>query len=184
MKTLLELYLTFLKISSVTFGGGYTMLPMLKRDCVEAKNWVTEDELIDFYSASQGLPGIIAINVSILIGNKQKGFWGGVMAALGVISPCLVIITAIAMFLESFQENTIVKNALAGISVCVVALITDAIIGLWKKSIKDIIGIILFVIGFTVTAFTPISPVWLIIAAAVAGILIKSANSKTENKGV
>lgn len=93
MKTLIGIYLTFLKMGAVTFGGGYTMLPILQREVVERKRWVTSEEVMDFYAVSQGLPGIIAVNVSVFIGYHVRRVPGAVAAALGTVSPCLVIIS-------------------------------------------------------------------------------------------
>ena len=88
MKELLDIYLKFFKIGAVTLGGGYAMLPILRRDIVEKAKWLTEEEIMDFYAISQGLPGIIAVNVGGFIGYGRKKEAGAVAAALGVVSPC------------------------------------------------------------------------------------------------
>ena len=86
MKELFDLYLIFVKLGSVTFGGGYAMLPLLQREFVEKRNWVKDEELMDYFAIGQCTPGIIAINVSTFIGNKRKGLLGGVISTLGYVT--------------------------------------------------------------------------------------------------
>ena len=92
-------------MGSVTFGGGYAMLPILRKECVEKNKWITEEQVMDYYAVSQGLPGIIAVNVSVFIGYRRRKFAGGIAAALGCVSPCIIIISIIAAFLSNFQDN-------------------------------------------------------------------------------
>ena len=116
-----DLFLTFFKMGAVTFGGGYAMLPILQREVAENKKWSTEEELMDYFAIGQCTPGMIAVNVATFVGYKQKGFSGGLAATLGVITPSMLIITAIAIFLSSFAANPFVIHAFAGIRVCVSA---------------------------------------------------------------
>ena len=103
-------------MGSVTFGGGYAMLPILRKECVEKNKWITEEQVMDYYAVSQGLPGIIAVNVSVFIGYRRRKFAGGIAAALGCVSPCIIIISIIAAFLSNFQDNLIIKHAMSGVS--------------------------------------------------------------------
>ena len=178
LKELFEIYIIFFKMGAVTFGGGYAMLPILRREIVENRNWLTEEKVMDFYAISQGLPGIIAINVSVFIGYARHKVCGAVSAALGMVSPCIIIITIIAMCLSNFQDNIYVRNALSAISVCVCALILDSVISMWKKGVKDIFGAILFVLMLGCMVFTNISPIILVISAAILGVLAKSFKEK------
>ncbi len=174
MKDLLDLYLSFFKMGAVTFGGGYTMLPILKRECVEKRQWVSDEQVMDFYAVSQGLPGIIAVNVAVFIGYHVRRAGGGIAAALGCVSPCVVIISIIAAFFTNFQDNVIVREAMVGVSICVVALILDAVLGLWKKGVKDNIGIAVCALVFVLMEFTPVSPVPVIVGSALLGVLVKT----------
>ena len=184
MKELLNIYFKFFKIGAVTFGGGYAMLPILRRDIVEKAKCMTEEEIMDFYAISQGLPGIIAVNVGGFIGYGRKKEAGAVAAALGVVSPCLVIITIIAACLANFQNNVYVRHALSAVSVCVCALILDSIIAMWKKGVKDVFGIILFAVMLILMTFSEVSPVLMVVLSAVLGIVYKSMqNSKAEKGG-
>lgn len=183
MKQLLELFLTFAKIGVTTFGGGIAMLPILQREVVENKQWATENELTDYYAIGQCTPGIIAVNTATFIGYRQFGIWGGIVATLGVVFPSLVIITLIAAFLTNFAEIAWVKHAFAGIRVCVCALILDSVLKLGKKSIIDNRCIIIFLVVLGLSILTPISPVLIIIAAGIAGFLLKPDNKTKSVKG-
>lgn len=173
MKKLLELFLVFARIGAFTFGGGYAMLPLLQKEIVDKRGWATDEELVDYYAIGQCTPGIIAVNTATFIGYKQRGIPGAIFATFGIVFPSLVIITTIAAFFVDFQKFAIVNHAFGGIRVVVVALITDAIIKLWKKSVKDWVGIIVFAISFLAIVFLDISPIVIIIASAALGIIIK-----------
>lgn len=174
MKSWLELYLSFFKMGIVTFGGGYAMLPILQRELVERKKWISGEELLDYYAVSQGLPGIIAINVSVFIGYRRRKFPGATAAALGCVTPSLLIITLIAACLRNFQGNLYVQYALHGIAVCVAAMIFSAVMDFWKKGVRDIYGAVICVVTFLCTLLTDASPVLYVLSAALLGIVIKS----------
>ena len=173
MKELISIFISFFKMGSVTFGGGYAMLPILRKECVEKNKWITEEQVMDYYAVSQGLPGIIAVNVSVFIGYRRRKF-AGIAAALGCVSPCIIIISIIAAFLSNFQDNLIIKHAMSGVSICVVALILDAVLGLWKKGVRDIWGVFICLLVFFLTEFTPLSPIIIIISSGLAGIILKN----------
>ena len=172
MKELVELFLAFARIGGLTFGGGYAMLPMLQREAVEKKGWVTEEELMDYYAVGQCIPGVIAVNTAVFIGTKAKGLAGAIAASLGVISPSIVIIVAIAAFIQSFSELPIVQNAFAGIRVGVCVLILSAVLKLFKKAIIDKFTFGLFAVVFALSIFTDISPILFVILAAISGIAV------------
>ena len=173
MKELIELFLAFARIGGLTFGGGYAMLPMLQREVIKNKKWATEAELMEYYAVGQCIPGVIAVNTAVFVGNKVRGLLGAIAASLGVISPSIVIIVAIAAFIQSFSELEIVQNAFAGIRVAVCVLILTAVMKLFKKAIVDKFTFILFAIVFGLTVFVDISPIIFVIIAAIAGIAVK-----------
>ena len=173
MKDLLELFGLFFKIGLFSFGGGYAMLPLLQQEFCEKRDWLTPEELLDFFTIGQCTPGIIAVNTATFVGYKRKGSIGGVVATIGMVIPSLIIITVIAMFLQNFADYEIVKNAFAGIKACVCAMIINAVIKLWKNSIADKIALIIYGIILIVAVFTNISAVILVLVSGVAGIVIK-----------
>lgn len=185
MKELIYLFLLFARIGGLTFGGGYAMLPILQRELVENRGWVTEEELADYYAIGQCTPGIIAVNTATFIGAKRKGVIGGIIATLGVVTPSVIIISIIAAFLQNFADLPVVLHAFAGIQVCVCVLILNAVLKLWKKAVIDKITLIIFLIVALGSVFTNISPVIYVVLAAVAGIVIQNIRAKhpeTEEK--
>ena len=173
-RQLASLFLTFAKIGALTFGGGYAMLPMLQRELVEHHGWATEEELTDYFAIGQCTPGIIAVNVATFVGQKCCGVLGGVAATLGVVFPSLVIITVIAALLRNFAELALVKNAFAGIRVCVCVLILNAVVKLWKKAVVDVPTLLIFLAVLALAVFTALSPVVFVLCAALAGVLVKN----------
>ncbi len=123
LKKLFALFLTFAKVGVMTFGGGYAMLPILQREVVEKKGWVTEEELADYFAIGQCTPGVIAVNTATFVGQKLAGMAGGIVATLGVVFPPLVIISALAEVITRYAHLPWVQHAFAGIRVCVCVLI-------------------------------------------------------------
>ena len=169
-----ELFCTFAKMGAITFGGGMAMLPILQREVVDSKGWTTEEELTDYYAIGQCTPGIIAVNTATFIGQKRGGAAGGIAATLGVIFPSLVIISILAGLISNFAELAWVKNAFAGIQVCVCVLIFNAVAKLLKKSVVDKRTAAIFVLVLAGGVFLKLSPVWFVVAAAVAGVILKN----------
>lgn len=193
MKEIWNLFFTFFKIGAVFFGGGYAMLPILSREFTEKRGWTTDDELNDYYAIGQVTPGIIAVNVATFIGNKRKGILGGLAATIGLVTGPVIIITLIAALLTNFADIEIIKHAFAGIRVAVCVLIINAISKLWKKSVVDIGAFVIFAVVLLISVmgdYLPkldVSPVILVVAAAVVGIIIQSVKtakmSKNSKKG-
>lgn len=179
MKELVYLFLLFARIGGLTFGGGYAMLPILQRELVDNRHWVTEEELADYYAIGQCTPGIIAVNTATFVGAKRKGIIGGIVATIGVVFPAMIIISIIAAFLQNFADYPVVIHAFAGIRVCVCVLILNAIIKLWKKAVIDLPTLIIFLVVALGSVFTTISPVIYVIGAAVAGIIIQNIRAKS-----
>ena len=177
-KLCLSLFLSFARVGVVTFGGGYAMLPFLQREIVEKRGWVTDEELTDYYAIGQCTPGVIAVNTATLTGQKLAGFWGGLTATLGVVFPSVVIITVIAALLTNFAQLPLVKNAFAGIRVCVCVLILNAVVKLWKKTVIDLPTLLIFLAVLALSVFTKLSPVIFVLAAALTGIAVKSLGVK------
>ena len=171
MKELFELFMIFFKMGSFTFGGGYAMLPIIQEEIVNKRNWATDEEILDYYAIGQSTPGIIAVNTATFIGYNRRGLIGGIVATLGIVSPSIVIITIIAIFFKNFQDYVLVQHALGGIRVVVAALILNAVIKMYKDSVKDWVGIVLFIVSFLLLVFLDITPIVVIIISAVIGII-------------
>ena len=131
-----DLFLTFFKIGLFTFGGGYAMIPIIERICVEQKRWITHDEMMDVTVMAESTPGPIAINCATYVGYKQAKLSGALTATLGIVLPSMLIIMAVAVFLDSFLEIPVVANAFRGIKLAVGVLIFDAGMGMLRKMKK------------------------------------------------
>jgi chromate transporter len=172
MSEMLEIFMVFFKIGALTFGGGYTMLPLLQSDIVRRRRWATEDEVLDFYAISQSLPGIVAANTAMFIGYRRGGTPGLIAAVCGVAFPSLIIILAIAAFIKNFLEIESVRHAFNGIRVAVAALITGTTVNMWRGCVKDRACVIIFLAALAVFTFADVSPITPVVAGAVAGIAL------------
>lgn len=180
MRELFELFITFSKVGVMTFGGGYAMLPILQREIVENKGWATDAELTDYYAIGQCTPGIIAVNTATFVGCKNRGTIGGIVATLGLVFPSLVIIILLAALISNFADLPAVKNAFAGVRVCVCVLIFNAVLKLLKSSVVDKKTGIIFAVVMICACALDISPVVFVLLAAIAGIALKSLASRGE----
>lgn len=171
MKDLWTLFFTFARIGCFTFGGGYAMLPMLQKEIVEKLDWATEKEIMDYFAVGQCTPGVIAVNTATFVGFKRSGITGGIVATLGVISPSIVIITAIASLLSNFSDYPLVQNAFSGIRIVVAALILSVVIKMYKTAVVDWLGTLIFAVSFTLGLFIDFSPICYIVVAAIIGIV-------------
>ncbi|MCH5288212.1 MAG: chromate transporter [Christensenellaceae bacterium] len=171
MRELWELYRTFFTIGALTFGGGYAMLPMLERELVEKHQWVTQEEILNYFAIGQCTPGVIAVNTATFVGFKRRRVIGGITTTLGVISPSIIIITVIAMLLSNFMDIVWVQHAFAGIRVAVCALILASVVKLFKSNVKRWWHWPLAFAAFLTVSFG-LSPVWVVAATAVLGLLL------------
>jgi chromate transporter len=169
---LFKLYFVFFRVGLFTIGGGYAMLPMLRKEVVQKYNWATDEEMLDYFAIGQSTPGIIAINTSTFIGYKKAGLLGAFISTLGMVTPSWIIIISIAKFFDAFSENTIVQSAFMGIRVIVVVLILNAVIKMGKKSITNWITALVAIGAFVAIMFFSISAVYVVVASGLIGLLL------------
>ena len=148
MNLLLDLFLTFAKIGLFTFGGGYAMIALIGNNCVEKKQWITHDEMMNITVIAESTPGPIAINCATYVGYKQKGFVGALAATFGMILPSFCIIFVISKFLDHFLEITWIAHAFQGIKIAVGILILDAAIKMLQKMQKKPMPRVIMLCGF------------------------------------
>jgi len=172
MKTFWALYISFLKIGALMFGSGYTMLPLLTREIVEHRAWITQEELLDAFALSQCVPGVIAVNTAAFIGQKRGGWGGAAAAILGVMSAPIIAILLVATVLMQFWNNPIMINAFNGVRVAVAAVITSAVISLIRSNVRSWLGIALCIAGFVIIALLHLSPVFVVLLAVVVGLVM------------
>jgi chromate transporter len=164
-----ELFVSFFKIGLFTFGGGYAMLPLIEKELVEKRRWITEEELLEMFIISQMTPGTIAINASTFIGNKKAGKLGGFIASLGIIFPSLIIITLIYNFFGNSFENPLIKSIFLGIRACIIGLIASSTLKICKRSFISGISYIIFIIAFILLLIFDLSPILLITLGMLLG---------------
>ena len=177
-----DLFVTFAKMGAITFGGGMAMLPILQREVVYLRHWATEEELIDYYAIGQCTPGIIAVNTSTFIGQKRGGVVGGIVASLGMVFPSLVFISVIAGLISNFSDIAAVRNAFAGIQVCVCVLIFNATLKLLKKSVIDRRTAVIFALVLAGSVVVNLSPVWFVLSSACAGAALKALEGRCQKR--
>ena len=184
----LQLFLTFLEIGAVSFGGGYAMIPLI-REKVISHGWLVEEELLNMIAVSESTPGPIAVNMATFIGSEQGGVLGAMLATLGVVLPSFIIILLISSVITGFLKYKGVKAVLGGIRPCVVGLITGVgvtmllttLLGLTAEGFAiDFGGIIIFTVAAVVAYIwqkfkkKKISPILLIIISAILGMIVYS----------
>lgn len=170
--TLLELFIVFLRVSAITIGGGYVMFPLLKREVVDDKGWVSDEEIVDYYALGQSIPGIIAMNTSTLIGYRKRGIPGAIAAAAGMATPSLIVIMLIAAFLTPYFDLAVVQKSFAGIRAAVVAMIVMAVFQVAKKSVNSVSRIAIAAGSFLAIVGLHAHPVLMIVAGGLLGFLL------------
>ena len=178
MKFYYELVMLFFKIGMFVIGGGYERIPFIKKEVVENKKWLSEEEFLDALAVSQSAPGILAVNVSVYVGKRLRGIKGVVTASLGAVLPSFLIILIIAIFFKNFQDNLYVIAAFKGIKPAVIALVLTPAITLAKKAgitYKNVI----FPIGIAILiALFNISPIIFILLGIFGGNLYYKGEEK------
>ena len=170
-KKLWSLFSTFFKIGAFTFGGGYAMIPLIQKEAVEKKGWITDDDILEIVAIAESTPGPVAINSATFVGYRTCGFFGAVCATLGVVLPSFGIILAISYVLKQFQELQAVQYAFNGIRAGVLALLFKALWSMYKKSPKGWAAYVVMAGAFVLTAFLNVNVLLVIIACAVFGLV-------------
>ena len=189
MKKYIQLFLTMLKIGFVAFGGGYAIIALLESEFISKRGWIEHDEFMDVVAIAESTPGPIAINVATYIGYQLGGFFGAVVATVGICLPSFGIMYLVSVFYEQFMEIALVAAAFRGIQICVVYLIASAGLKMLKKMKKTPRNIAVYsitLVGMILCTLLeiPISSVLFILAAGIVGLtLFFIRSSKKEGAG-
>ena len=176
MKMLWRLFAVFFKIGLFTFGGGYAMISLIENECVDKRAWITHEDMVNVTVIAESTPGPIAVNAAAFVGYRQKGFWGALVATLGVVLPSFVIIFAISSFLDRFLEIRWVAAAFAGVRVAVGLLVLDAAVRMIAKMKKDAFALTVLIVACAgllavdVLAIR-VSTIFFVLAAALVGLV-------------
>ena len=173
----IEAFTIFFKIGAFTIGGGYAMVPLIENEIVTKRGWIAKEDFIDLLAISQSAPGILAVNISIIIGYRLRGIRGSIITALGTVLPSFLIVLAIALFFHNFKDNIYVERIFKGIRPAVVALIAAPTFSMAKSAkinrhtiwIPVVSALLIWLLGF--------SPIWIIIAAGIGGYLFGKLRS-------
>jgi chromate transporter len=169
---LLELFFVFFRISAITIGGGYVMFPLMKREVVDLKGWITDEQMVDYYALGQSVPGIIAMNTAALVGYQKRGVPGAVFGAAGMAAPSLIVILLVAAFFTPYFDHPVVLKAFAGIRSAVVALVVMAVWQVGRKSVDGGAKVLIAVGTFLAIVGLGLHPVLLIVAGGLLGVLL------------
>lgn len=176
MGRLIEIFWSFLKIGAFTFGGGYAMIPLIQHEVVNNHKWLSNKEFGDLLTLAQAAPGPISLNTAVFVGYKERRYLGAIAAILGVVIPSFAIILLVAIFFSNIRHNYWVDAAFRGMRPAVVALIVAPIVGLtkgmqwWMIAIAAATALIVWHFG--------ISPVWFLVAGAIAGVVYATVKSR------
>ena len=172
-RTLLKLFLSMLYISAFTFGGGFVIVTFMKRKFVDELHWIDEKEMLDMTALAQSSPGAIAVNAAILVGWNVAGFWGMLVAVLGTVLPPVIIISVVSFFYAAFASNKYVALVLKGMQSGVAAVILDVVCSLGIKVIrtKQWINYAVMLAAFVATFFFDVNVIYVIVAAALIGVI-------------
>ena len=180
-KTLLSLFLTFLKIGAFTFGGGYAMIPLIQKETVEKKKWMTNEDILEIVAIAESTPGPIAINAATFVGYRTAGFFGALISTLGLVLPSFLIIVGISFILKQFENLQAVRFAFFGIRAGVLALIVRALWFMYRQCKKDLPSCIIMAASFLLVVFFDVNVLLVIIGCALFG-LITSFVARRKNR--
>ena len=169
-----KLFLSMLYISAFTFGGGFVIITFMKRKFVDELHWIDDQEMLDLTALAQSSPGAIAVNAAILVGWHVGGFLGMLVAVIGTILPPIIILSVISFFYAVFITNPYVAIVLKGMQAGVAAVILDVVFNLCSGVLKtkSVIHILVLIVAFAATFFFGVNVVYIILAAALVGIIV------------
>lgn len=172
MNLLVEIFLVFFKIGLFSFGGGYAMMPLFEKEIINGLHWISYSDFIDIVAIAQTTPGPFAVNSATFIGNKLAGFWGSVVATLGVTLPSFIIMSIIFLTINKFRDSNAIKVSIRGIRPVVLALVLAAVVTIGKGAIIDYKSIIIAIVAFVLVRVKKLNPILLMAVGFLVGIVI------------
>jgi chromate transporter len=176
------IFWTFFKISPVTFGGGYVMIPLLERELVERKKFVKSEEITDLFAVSESVPGSIAVNTGTFIGYRLAGIPGAIAAMAGAVLPTFVILLAFAILFFEYRDHPLVQAAFLGIRPTIVALIIYAGYKIGKTAVIDKMTLVIVLLTTSIMLFSHIHPILTIILGGLSGIVLGAIKKRLRSK--
>ena len=179
------LFFSTFKLSACTFGGGFVIIPLMRKKFVEELGWIEEDEMLDLTAIAQSSPGAIAVNASILVGYHVAGFSGAVLTVVGTVLPPLIIISVISIFYQAFRDNPIVNMAMTGMLCGVAAVICDVVINMSKSIFqkKRILPVFVLFASFIAVRFFSVNIIIIILVCGGIGAVDTWYQKKLQKAG-
>lgn len=168
----LQLFWSFFKIGAFTFGGGYAMIPLIQKEVVSRRKWLEEHDFMDMLAIAQSVPGPIALNTAVFVGNKMRKVKGSIVTSLGIILPSFIVILFIALVFTEFKDNSGVERVFRGIRPAVVALIAAPLWGMAKSAGVTWKTLWVPVAGALLIWLAGLSPVYVVVAAIAGGVSV------------
>lgn len=178
-KYLFPLFLTFLKIGAFTFGGGYAMIPLIQREVVRKRKWISDKDILEIVAIAESTPGPIAVNSATFVGYHVSGFWGAFCSTFGVILPSFLIILAISSVLRQLENIQAVQYAFNGIRAGVLALIVKALFSMYRQCPKNIVSYMIAGLAFVCVVWCQVNVLFVIIGCATAGLLFSVVTARS-----
>jgi len=171
---LLDLYFTFAKIGGFTLGSGYAMIPIIKNEVINKKKWLDEDEILEYITLAQSIPGVIAINMATAIGKKVAGIKGAIISTLGMITCPAIIIIIIANFFYEIKKHELAQKIFSSIQALSVAMILIAVLGLYKSGVKDLFQKAIFILSIILSIWLKFQVQYIIIISGLLSLAYKN----------
>lgn len=174
IKLLRKLFFSTLYLSALTFGGGYVIVTLMKKQFVDELHWINEEEMLDLVAIAQSSPGAIAVNGAIVVGYKLAGIAGVLTAVLGTVIPPFLIIAAVSVCYQAFRSNQLVAWMLEGMQSGVGAVIASVTFEMASGIVKErnTISLLIMAAAFAASVIWQINTVYIILACGLLGILI------------
>ena len=173
LKKYAVLFLSTFQLSAFTFGGGFVIIPLIRKKFVEQMGWIEEEEMLDLAAIVQSSPGAIAVNISILVGYRVAGIPGALLTVLGAVTPPLVIISVISLFYAAFRDHVFVNMAMCGMLAGVATVILDVVLRLAKDIFrqKRVLPVLILAGAFVANRFLNVNIIVIILVCATFGVL-------------
>lgn len=176
--SLAKMFWSFFRIGAFTIGGGYVMIPLIQKDIVDRHGWLSKDEFVDILAVAQTAPGALAVNTATYVGFELRGVLGALVSAAGCVLPSIIIITLVAAMFSQLASVGAVQAAFAGVRPAVVVLILSAVLKIGKPIVKSRRDLVLAAVALVAVAAFRISTPVVIVAAAIAGVVLKMGGAE------
>lgn len=176
-----KLFMSTFVLSAFTLGGGYVIVPLMRKKFVDELGWIEENEMLDLVAISQSCPGAIAVNASVLVGYRVGGVFGAALTVLGTALPPLIILSVISFFYEAFRSNTYVGYALKGMQAGVAAVIIDVVYTMARDVIKKkkLLPVVIMALSFVASYVFDINIMLILVMCAIVGLCFGRGEKKS-----